>query len=419
MHASFHNIKVQKKREADFRKRLRAYVRKIGLPPKKFEYTNPESALFAPFDTVVHTKLKRSLKSFQGVRYVVLVGIGGSSLGTEAVYRALAYKTSPKLIVLDVIDIDAQKKLVELFSSEKKVRDIVCVVVSKSGSTTETMLNASKVLELGKTTYGASFLSQVIFIGDPDTKFLKAGKKEKVLCITMPVSIEGRYSVFTPVGLVPLMLLNIDVQSLCEGAQEACAKKQQVMTEDAAIHLASLALEGVHTVNFFTFNERLASLGLWYRQLLAESIGKQMTEKGRTFSHQLLPIVSTSEDLHSMVQLYLGGYKNIYTHFVHYSEAVSFKERSSSWLLAHIPFLNKKEFRVVQDAIKRGVITAYNDKKLPFRETTMEGCTAYDIGFFLASSMLEVMFLAHLFNVDAFNQPNVEDYKKHTRNLLF
>ena len=415
MKSSFHHSVFTKRRKAVLMKKVNRYTQTITALCKKNDYTSPESVLCIASDTAYQQSIKRVLKSFSGVQQVILIGIGGSSLGTEAVYQALAYKTSPKLLVIDSVDTESLVQLESCINTVSNLRDVVLIVVSKSGTTTETIFNGVKALELCEKKFGKAFSKQVIFIGDNDTDFFKIGKKRKVICIPLPSVISGRFSVFSAVGIVPLTLLGIDIISFCEGAQDALTKKNIQNIQESAVTLALHAENGVHTVNFFTFNKRLELFGHWYRQLLAESIGKQMTTKGTSFQHQLLPIVSTSVDLHSMMQLYLGGYTNIYTHFVYFDEQHPYNLPSAHWLLNTLPFLSGKNVRDVQGAIMQGVLTAYDDQKLPYRVTPLEKCSAYEVGYLLASCMAEVMCLAHILNVNAFDQPSVELYKKHTR----
>lgn len=418
MKSSFHHTVTTKRRGRVLEKKVHTYTQKISRLLKKNDYTAPESSLVIAGDTKYQNAITKALKPFKGVKHVVLVGIGGSSLGTEAVYHALAWKTSPKLLVLDQIEKDALLRVETLVKEIDNPRGIVLVVVSKSGTTTETMLNGIKALEICEKKFGKEFNKRTIFIGNADTPFLKIGKKKKILCFTMPDIIGGRYSVFTAVGIVPLTLLGIDTQSLREGALSLFEKNEMAHIERSAVSLAEAAEHGVHTVNFFTFSERLELCGYWYRQLLAESIGKRMTTKGASFAHQLLPVVTTSADLHSMAQLYLGGYKNMYTYFVDYDEKSPYHLLAKHWLIEHVPFLAGSEVYKVKEAIRKGVLQAYDDQKLPYRYSEMPKCTAYEIGVLLSSSMCEVMCLAHVLNVNAFDQPSVELYKKHTRAIL-
>ena len=138
----------------------------------------------------------------------------------------------------------------------------------------------------------------------------------------------------------------------------------------------------------FLFNPELESLGKWWRQLVAESLGKD--GKG------ILPIVSIgTNDLHSTLQLYLDGPKNIYTTFV-----------------------SAKPLPKIVDAILEGVKISYTNHGLPFRHIELGKLDAYDLGVFMQTQMNEVIALAKLMGVDAFNQPAVEEYKKEARLLL-
>lgn len=418
MQSTLHNNFFEASKLKTLEKKISKYSETLIGSAQKKEYSTHESSLAISGDATYQRAITKALVPFRGVTHVVLVGIGGSSLGTEAVYHALKTNTSPVLTVLDTINAESITQLSAVFRKCKDPAQIAVVVISKSGSTTETITNASKVIEMGEMKFGDIFRKQIIFIGDKESEFYKVGKKKKILCFSFPSIIGGRYSVFTAVGIVPLTLLGIDTQSLRDGANAVCTKEEIAAITTQAAALALHATEGFHTVNLFTFNERLHTVGLWYRQLLAESVGKQMTKKRTPFLYPLLPIVSTKADLHSMTELYLGGYKNMYTHFLSYSEGESFSVSGSHWLVNHMPFLKEKKSTVINGAIKTGVIQAYDDQKLPYRVTEMESCSAYEVGKLLNAFMVEVMCLASALDIDPFNQPSVELYKKHTRVTL-
>ncbi len=415
MKVTFHHDEFSKRRTKTLHAKAAQYRRKLKKWSKTPSVTAPEYALFVAGDTAYQKNIQRSLKNFKGIQHVILVGIGGSSLGTEAVYQALAYKTGATLSIFDSVDREALEKLESFLGNIHDFKSIALVVVSKSGTTVETMGNAVRVYEICEGKYGKDFNTQTIFIGDKDTPFFKIGKKYKVTCIPMPDSVGGRFSVFTSVGIVPLTLLGIDVISFCEGSQAALQEKELKHIEERAVSLALHAEAGVHTVNFFTFNKRLRYCGDWYRQLLAESIGKSMTTKGTSFQHQLLPVVSSSVDLHSMAQLYLSGYKDLYTMFVYFDDRQPYHITVRDWLRDHVPYLRNKTTTEINDAIIHGVLHAYKDQHLPYRIMELPRCSAYEIGFLLSSFMCEIMYLAYVLNVDPFNQPHVESYKKYTR----
>ncbi len=418
MKVSFHHNSFSKEQKARASKKVKAYTTKVGTRVQSTSYDFLEASLSCAGDKKYQNAIQKSLLPFADVKQVVLVGIGGSNLGTEAVFHALKTEKSPGLFVLDTIDGDALAHFEKILKKTKKPTDLALIVVSKSGGTTETIVNGAKAIEAGEKKFGAHFAKRVIFIGDANTPFMKAGKKNKVTCITMPDIVGGRYSVFSAVGIVPLTILGIDVASLRAGAVASLKSENVARIEEQAVILALSAEEGTHTVNFFTFNKHLEVCGLWYRQLLAESIGKTVTKKGASFAHHMLPIVSTGADLHSMSELYLGGYKNMYTRFVTYADASSYTVPPQHWMIEHAPFLAGKNIGDAKGAILKGVLQAYDDQSLSYSHVELEGSYAYEIGFFMSSLMYEMMCLADLLDIDPFHQPSVELYKKHTRALL-
>ncbi len=419
MKSTFKHSVLPERRLASFEAKLDAYVKDIvSRRGKRGLYDRPEASVLVSGDAAYQRSVAKQLPRFSGTKHVILVGIGGSNLGTEAVYDALKTDASPALTVLDQIDGETLARTAKLLRGIRRAEDVALVIVSKSGATTETILNAVKVVDACEKRFGEKAYGRTIFVGDSDTDFMSIGRRKGIITIPLPKVIGGRYSVFTAVGIVPLTLLGIDVTALRRGAGDALSGLHLRETKAAAATLALSALGGVHTVNFFTFGKRLETVGFWYRQLLAESIGKRMTTKGATFSHQILPIVSTAVDLHSMAQLFFSGYDGLYTHLVHVADPSPLTLRGRHWLLEHLPFLGGKRITEASEAIVHGVIRAYDEKELPYRRTELAGLTAHEVGLLMNSLMLEVMCIAHLLNIDAFDQPEVELYKKHTRALL-
>jgi glucose-6-phosphate isomerase len=159
------------------------------------------------------------------------------------------------------------------------------------------------------------------------------------------------------------------------------------------------------------FSTDLESLGKWYRQLMAESIGKK--------GIGLTPTVSIgSTDLHSMVQLYLGGPKDKLTNFVSAHFNTELKVPYYPEYNELVPHLQKKELNHIMHAILYGTKAAYKKHKRPFTETRLDGKNAYAIGAYLQLKMTEIIMLAHLFKVNPFDEPEVESYKKETRHVL-
>jgi len=418
MKSSLHHIDIPEASHALFLGVAEKYSKNVAQSISKKDTTKHEYSLAVAGDEAYQKKVTQAVAPLRGARHVVLIGIGGSSLGTEAVYEAVAMHTNAALHVLDAIEPESLAQVERCIASVQSPEELAIIVASKSGNTTETVTNAAAFIEIAEKKFGKDTRSRIVFVGTEGSEFLENGKKEKVICVTIPESIGGRYSVFTAVGIVPLTILGLDVESFREGAEKAMEKKSRDMSIENAIALAWLAEEGTHTINFFTFNERLRSLGMWYRQLLAESIGKNMTTDGTTFPHQLLPTVSTSVDLHSMAQLYLGGYKGMVTHFIYGDIESDHHKFADHWILSHMKQLEGHTPLEIKNIIRESVLKAYNDQRLPYLYTKLPKITAFEIGYFMASEMFTVMVLGALLHVDVFNQPNVEDYKRHIREAL-
>ena len=418
MESTFHNIDIEKKRYRQYAKRAHVYMTHLADVYAKRRYDADEAVCASIADTAQHKAIIKKLNPFLGVRHVVLIGIGGSSLGTEAVFNALKTPTAPTLTVLDIIDDEAYHTLETICDETASLSDMVLVVVSKSGTTMETSVNASMALTLFESRFGARYAEQVIVVADAESELYRNAKKKKILTFTIPTKVGGRYSVFTTAGLVPLTLLGVDTSALLRGARSVFTDVSHLsQTVDRALYLACMAEQGMHTVNFFAFSKRLTGIGLWYRQLLAESIGKSHTKKKKPFLHALLPTVTSVADLHSVAQLYLSGYKGVYTYFFNVANYSEFM--ISAHDIVPLPTLViGRQTNEITSALHSGVVKAYDDAHLPYSELVIPEVSPEHVGMLLTMLMVEVIVFAHLFGVDAFNQPHVESYKRYMREAL-
>lgn len=374
----------------------------------------PEYSLVHPKEPGLHDVLAEVSKRYKTAKHVLLIGIGGSSLGTEAVHAAL--DTDRTLTVLDTVSGVALERTLASFSRLKKSSDIVVCAVSKSGGTIETMSNLAVVASRLEEQLGSSVREQFIYIGNPGTDFLRAGKRRGGMAISMPTVIGGRYSVGTVVGLVPLALLGHDVDDYISGYLAASEPEFEVVAAEGAARLHCYLKAGVRHYNFFAFEPRLAALGAWYRQLTAESLGKEFDREGARVKYGFVPTISTPVELHSIGQLYLSGFAGVYTDFV------TFDDDMHDPKIPNTPFSKALKGRTVGEvatALYGGVVAAYQERQLPYRSTVFdEESRAYALGCFMALRMRETMYLAHLLNVNAFDQPNVELYKTKSKNIL-
>src|SRR5579862_721570 len=393
------------------------------------EYTNPASFINLPFDeslrAQIHT-LAAHCKALNPTALIV-IGIGGSNMGTRAVHEAVLgtyyNQHNPALAVYwaDTVDSDALWDLILLIEQRFELgHDIILNVVSKSGTTLETIANFNLFIALLKKYKGHTYHNYVVVTTDRDSALWHEAQKQQFACLEIPHQIGGRYSVLSAVGLFPLALLGIDIDALHAGARTIKPSLLATDQNDAAltaIFLAHHYTQGLVIHNTFLFSVDMATMGAWYRQLLGESIGKQTATGVRV---GITPTVSIgSIDLHSVAQLYLAGPRNTATSFVTIARNESMITLDNSPLDNALPaYLHGKTFTQLMDAIAQGTQQAYAHAQLPFITIELPEKNAYYVGQLLQLQMLQIVYLGYLLHVNPFDQPHVELYKKETRKIL-
>jgi glucose-6-phosphate isomerase len=363
---------------------------------------------------------------------LVLIGIGGSNLGTVAIHEALHGRSynelnpTIKFYCADTVDADqlaVQLMLVEQLLKERK--KVILNVVTKSGKTTETIANFELFLDLLKRYHATDYQQYVVVTTDAGSAFQAYAVAHKFRILSIPPQVGGRYSVFTSVGLFPLALLGVDIQSLLNGARQMVPQclDSAVMRNPAAISALIKYVyyqQCVHINDMFVFALNLQSMGLWYRQLMGESVGKELNRSNQRVEVGITPTVSVgSIDLHSVGQLYLGGPRDKFATFI------TVLQRKHSVTIPNMPefepFVAKiqgKKASVIMDGILSGVQAAYRTHQRPFCTITLPEVNAGLLGQLMQFYMMEMMYLGYLFDVNPFDQPNVESYKRETRKWL-
>lgn len=396
-------------------KALTAYRQKIKAGEQENDIKIPEASLYYCKDFSLHETVANIKKQFKAVDHVVLVGIGGSSLGTEAVHAVLN-QGKAKLTVLDTVSAYKLDLVIKELLALKSLKKVAICVISKSGTTTETMANGAALLDTLYKKFDDLVFKQTIFIGNHDTPLMQYGKKKGVKLVEMPTVIGGRYSVATAVGLVPLALLGHDTDDFMAGYLDANLENYEAATAENAARMALYHELNYPHYNFFAFESRLEKLGHWYRQLFAESLGKEKEESGKLVKKVMVPTISTPTELHSVGQLYLSGTVDNFTDFVTFDdEVVDLKLSSKNKLASSLVGLTLQE---VATGLYGGVMAAYQERQLPYRATIFEEALPYSVGLFMGMRLREVMYIAELLKRNAFDQPNVELYKTKTKEIL-
>ena len=396
-------------------------------------YENDRASVCLPDDYNMLNNVKNIIyeKKKLNPSYLVVVGIGGSNLGTIAVQEAILGKTynqktsGLKVMYADTVDPDMMKAVISIIEPVlQRGENVIINGVSKSGGTTETIANFEVLIELLKK-YVENYQQFVVVTTDKNSKFWNLSIEHGFGVLEIPKKVGGRFSVFSPVGLFPLGMLDIDIEMLMKGAKEIrdFCLSADITDNPAAVSAGSIYLHYLNKISIhdvFLFSTDLESVGKWYRQLMGESIGKEYNLENKQVFTGITPTVSIgSVDLHSMAQMYLGGPYDKFTTFITVENNFS-----------NISIPNKQEYedlvkgiqgrslKDVMDAILVGTQKAFEKKKRPFMEIKLPDKSAYYIGQLLQFKMLEMMYLGSLMGVNTFNQPNVEEYKIETKAIL-
>ena len=429
--------------------RLKPVNEKLNKVRQQRGYQCPESFINVPFDdqlfkTVAHlVQQKKKLKPV----LMVVIGIGGSNLGTLAVYEALFGADGNRdfpLYFADTVDSDHINSILSRAKDAlEREQAIILTVISKSGSTTETIANFECFLVLLKKYHPKDYHQYVVAITDRDSALWQLAGEQQFDRLEIPKEIGGRYSVLPTVGIFPLSMAGVDIEELRKGAglmvdqcllppfasieREARVERSpfglpaSIDPNGAGKNLAAISASiiayhykrGIHINDMFVFSVALEGLGKWYRQLMGESIGKEYDLQQQKVNVGITPIVSVgSTDLHSMGQLYLGGPYDKLTTFITVEQTntqITIPNMPEYDKL--VPHIQNKTLQVIMAAIADGVQEAYKEAQLPFISITMNKKSAFYIGQFLQFKMIEMIYLGALLDVNPFDQPQVELYK--------
>ncbi|MDP4126141.1 MAG: glucose-6-phosphate isomerase [Bacillota bacterium] len=397
--------------EIDFSKLL---VTMKNLLPEIIEYAN-----------TVSTKIEN----------FVVLGIGGSALGPLAVHQALNHYYynelppekrgyRPRLYVMDNIDPVRFSELLRLVDP----RETLFNVVSKSGNTSETMAQFLIVRDTLRRICGDSRYAEHIVVTTDREKgnLLPIALTEGYKRFVIPAGIGGRFSELTPVGLLPAAICGIDVQQLLEGAldmDERIRETQGVFSNPAQLR-AALALlswqKGKNISVFMPYADGLKTMADWYAQLWAESLGKRYDRQGREVHVGQTPVKALGvTDQHSQVQLYAEGPDDKVITFV---AVEKFNETQQIPIDLKLPddiqFLGGKTLAELLWAEQKATEYALTLAGRQHNKILLPSLDPYSVGQLLLLLEWETAYMGELLNINAFDQPGVEEGKNGTYALM-
>ena len=356
---------------------------------------------------------------------VIVIGIGGSYLGAKAVLNALSdnfellqEKRKYPMILFAGHNI-SEDYFHELFAAVKK-RKIATIVISKSGTTTEPAIAFRLVKKEIERRYGKKKAAKhIVAITDEKRGALKTlATQEDYPTFVIPDDVGGRFSVFTPVGLLPLAVAGIDIKKLIQGAREmekATAAEVPFDKNPALIYAAvrtALYRQGKKIEILASYEPKLRYIAEWWKQLYGESEGKD--GKG------IFPAsVSLTTDLHSMGQYIQDGERILFETVLSVGKPESkVTVEADDANLDGLNFLAGKRIHEVNRMAELGTMLAHVDGGVPNIRIEMERIDEYRIGALLYFFERACGISGYALGVNPFDQPGVEDYKKNMFALL-
>lgn len=339
-------------------------------------------------------------------KHIAVIGIGGSSLGTFAVYdflqRSYHFEKSLHFFeTTDPIDIHDQIDHIDL-------EDTLFIVISKSGTTVETIsvfkyLHAQVKIDS----------SNCVIISESDSKLSAYAEKNSMKSFVVPKNVGGRFSVFSPVGLLPLACIGVDIDALLSGCQ---AVSDSFFSEgeyyDILMEKARFMVENKHRFNInvlFSYSNTLNGFNKWYVQLWGESLGKININKTR---QAFTPIgLIGPVDQHSFLQLIAEGKRDKTVTFIKLNNANDETKIPDVTLeaLEGLDYLNGLSFNeLIINQADATIEAIANMKDIPYDVINLEKVDEYSLGRLMFSYQLLTSIVGKFVNINTYDQPGVE-----------
>ena len=354
---------------------------------------------------------------------ILVLGIGGSALGGQAVTEALLKPFwnlltpeqrdgLPRIFFLDNIDPDTISGLLNVIDLKKTLVN----VITKSGSTAETMSQFMIVKNILEQELGADYRKNIVATTDKKTGILRQiAEQEGYKTFVVPDDVGGRFSVFSAVGLLPFALVGIDIDEIVNGIKDMdLALKntdinENIAAQNALIHYLMDTKKGKNLSVMMPYSSRLKYVSDWYVQLWAESLGKNKDNNGNDVNVGPTPIKALgATDQHSQIQLYNEGPNN----------KIITLEIPNIFEYTGIGYLGGKTINQLINAEADSTRVALSDYCRPTVTITLPKVNGYYIGQLLYMFEVQTAIAGELYNINTFNQPGVEQAKNYTYALM-
>jgi glucose-6-phosphate isomerase len=346
---------------------------------------------------------------------VAILGIGGSSLGTQALVEALSPESieNGRIVFFDNVDSKSFFRKLEYCGPKT-----LWVLISKSGTTIETLSQAEYIDQYLKQEGRPQLCENAVVITENKASALfDWAQKHKLPMLEVPLSVGGRFSVLTPVGLFPAAVLGISGKEILAGAQNVLQEQLNIKSLVAQF-LASWD-RGEHTTYFFHYCDDLKFFGLWIQQLWAESLGKKQTLANEEAPPVSVPMACRgSTDQHSVLQQIAEGTQKKFVCFLRVKESENFGQTLNSSLFSKNSLMLGKSLGQLLGAEAQATQEALSEAQVQSLTLTAEKLTERSVGALLFTFEMVVGALGMAKNINPFDQPGVERGKILTRSIL-
>ena len=363
----------------------------------------------------------------------MVLGIGGSALGGMALSEALLppywnllseedRNGLPRIFFMDNIDPDTMSALLDMLDLSKTLVN----VITKSGDTAETMSQFLIIKDRLEKELGDNYRYNIVATTDKRTGVLRQiAEQEGYKTFVVPDDVGGRFSVFSAVGLLPLALVGIDIDEIINGIKDMDLAlkntniRDNIAAQNALIHYLLDTKKGKNMSVMMPYSSRLKFVSDWYVQLWAESLGKNKDRNGNDVNVGQTPIKSLgATDQHSQIQLYNEGPNNKVITFIRVGEFDNTLEIPQIFEYTGIGYLGGKSINYLINAEADSTRVALADYKRPTVTITIDKINGYNLGQLLYMFEVQTAIAGELYNIDAFNQPGVEQAKNYTYALM-
>ncbi len=337
---------------------------------------------------------KKKISKYKKFSNIRVIGMGGSILGTEAIYDFLKKKIKKKLTFVNNLNSNAN------YFQDKSIN--LNLIISKSGNTLETIANTNTLIK--------SRENNIIITESKDSYLTNLAEKLKAEIFEHKNYVGGRYSVLSEVGMLPAELMNLNESKF---KQFNNIIKNKALVNNLINNVAAtlnLIKDGRYTSIILNYDEQSENLFKWYQQLVAESLGKK--------SKGILPIISSMpKDNHSLMQLYLDGPKKSFYTFFNVLDNKIIKINNRNILNSH-KYMRNLSIEKIKQSQMLATEKVFTSQKIPFRSFRILKRDEKSLGELFCFFILETVLLGRALKVNPFDQPSVELIKVETKKIL-